>query len=59
MISAIIVIVFGLFIWKLVPGWITQGKKKVRDKIKLICNVTGVVMVLLGCYSLIMTFIRR
>lgn len=52
MASTIILIVFGLVIWKIVPGWITEGKKKVRDTIKLVCNIVGIIMVLAGCYSL-------
>lgn len=54
MTSAIIKITLGLIIWKLVPGWITQGKKKTREKIKLACNIIGIIMVLYGCYSLVM-----
>lgn len=53
MISAIIVIILGLVIWKLVPDWITQGKKSIRDAIKLICNIFGIILVLVGCYSLV------
>lgn len=57
MISSIIEIILGLIIWKLVPGWITEGKKKVRDIIKLACNIIGVIMVIAGCYSLVMALI--
>lgn len=57
MTSAIIKITLGLIIWKLVPGWITQGKKKTREKIKLACNIIGIIMVLYGCYSLVMVLV--
>ena len=40
-----------------VPGWITQGKKKTRDTIKLICNIVGVLLVLLGAISLVKCFL--
>lgn len=55
---AIIEIVFGLIIWKIVPGWITEGNKKIRDVIKLACNIIGIIMVLAGCYSLLMSIIH-
>ena len=54
--SAIIEIILGLIIWKMVPGWITEGGKSVRDIIKLACNIVGVIMLLAGCYSLLMSF---
>ena len=57
MTTAIIKIVLGLVIWKIVPGWITEGNKSVRDIIKLACNIIGVIMVLAGCYSLVMILI--
>lgn len=57
MISSISVIVIGLILWKFVPGWITQGKKSLRDTIKLTCNIVGIIMVLAGCYSLIMALV--
>ena len=59
MISAIIEIVIGLVIWMIVPGWITEGNKKARDVIKLACNIIGVIIVIAGCYSLIMSLIGR
>lgn len=57
MVSAIIEIILGLVIWKMVPRWITEGKKNIRDIIKLVCNIIGVIMVIAGCYSLVMTLI--
>ncbi len=57
MVSSIIEIILGLIIWKIVPGWITEGKKNVRDIIKLACNIIGVIMVIAGCYSLVMALI--
>ena len=57
MVSSIIEIILGLIIWKIVPGWITEGKKNVRDIIKLACNIIGVIMVIAGCYSLVLALI--
>lgn len=57
MISAIIEIILGLVIWKMVPGWITEGSKSVRDIIKLACNIVGIIIVIGGCYSLIVSLI--
>lgn len=55
MISSIIVIILGVVVWKLVPGWITEGKKSARDAIKLVCNIIGIILVLAGVYSLVMS----
>ena len=57
MISAVIEIVIGLIVWKMVPGWITEGNKDARDVIKLACNIIGIILVIAGCYSLIMSLI--
>lgn len=57
MVSAIIEIIIGLVIWKMVTGWITEGNKNIRDIIKLACNIIGVILVIAGCYSLIMSLI--
>lgn len=57
MISAIIEIILGVIVWKMVPGWITQGKKSARDTIKLACNIIGIILVIAGCYSLIMSLV--
>ena len=57
MISTIIEIILGLVIWKVVPGWITEGNKSARDVIKLACNIIGIILVIAGCYSLIMSLI--
>lgn len=57
MTGAIVEIIFGIVIWQLVPGWITEGDKNVRNAIKLICNIVGVILLLLGCYSLVMSLI--
>lgn len=57
MVPAIIEIILGIIVWKMVPGWITEGKKKIRDIIKLACNIIGIILVLAGGYSLIMSLI--
>ena len=59
MISAIIEIVIGFVVWKIVPGWITEGNKSTRDIIKLACNIIGVILVIAGCYSLVMSLIGQ
>ena len=55
--GAIIEIIIGLVIWKMVPRWITEGNKSTRDVIKLACNIIGVILVIAGCYSLVMSLI--
>lgn len=57
MTGAIIEIILGIIIWQLVPGWITEGNKSIRDIIRLVCNIVGVIMVLAGGYSLVMLLI--
>lgn len=57
MIGAIIEIIFGVIIWQLVPGWITEGNKSARDVIKLACNIIGIILVIAGCYSLVISLI--
>ena len=57
MISAILIIVIGIVVWKLMPGWITEGNKSTRDVIKLACNIIGIIVVIAGCYSLLMSLI--
>lgn len=59
MVSAIIEIIIGLVIWKMVPGWITEGNKSTRDIIKLACNIIGVIIVIVGCYSLVISLIGQ
>lgn len=59
MVSAIIEIIIGLVIWKMVPGWITEGNKSTRDIIKLACNIIGVILVIVGSYSLVMSLIGQ
>ena len=56
---SILKIIIGLIAWKFVPGWITQGKKNVRDVIKMACNIIGIIMVLAGGYSLVMDLIEH
>lgn len=51
--SPIIQIIIGLLVWKLVPGWIEYGDRKVREFIKLCCNIVGIIFVLFGTINLI------
>lgn len=46
MISAVIEIVIGLVVWKMVPGGITEGNKSAREVIKLACNIIGIILVI-------------
>lgn len=57
MVPAIIEIIIGLIVWKMVPGWITEGNKSARDIIKLACNIIGIILVIAGCYSLVISLI--
>ena len=57
MVPAIFKIILGLVIWKLVPGWITEGNSSLRDIIRLVCNIVGIIMVLVGCYSLVLVLL--
>lgn len=53
MTSSIIEIILGLLIWKIVPGWISEGSPKQRNSIRLVCNVIGILFVILGVFSLL------
>lgn len=53
MIAAIIEIILGVFIWRVVPSWITSGGKGTRDTVELICNILGVLIVIAGIISLV------
>lgn len=53
MMNSIIKIIIGVVLWKLVPGWIQYGNKKVRETIQLICNILGIVIVIAGVISLL------
>lgn len=48
MMGGIIQIVLGLFLWKVVPGWIEYGSTSVRDFIRLIFNIVGVILTIAG-----------
>lgn len=53
MIGSIIEIIIGLVIWKIVPSWITEGSKSAKDMIRLVCNIIGIIVVIVGCLSLV------
>ena len=53
MLGSIIEIVLGLLIWKIVPGWITEGSASIRQIIRLGCNIIGIIVMLAGIVSLI------
>lgn len=53
MFGSIIQIIIGLLVWKLVPGWIEYGDRKVRDFIQLCCNIIGISLVIFGAIGLI------
>ena len=54
----ILLILLGLLIWKIVPGWIEYGNKKTRESIRLGCNIAGIVLVLIGLFSLLMSLLK-
>lgn len=56
MISAIVKIIFGLFIWKIVPGWVNFGSSNARSFIQLCLNVIGIIIVISGGISLLRSF---
>ena len=58
MIGPIITIILGFVIWQLVPGWINEGSASVRRTIRLICNILGIIIVLVGAYDLVMALIH-
>ena len=58
MVGIIILILFGLLIWKIVPGWIEYGNKKTKESIRLGCNIVGVVLVLIGIVSLLTSLLK-
>lgn len=53
MIVGVVKIIIGLFIWKIVPGWIEFGTTKARSFIQLCINVIGVVLIVSGVFSLL------
>lgn len=53
MVGAIIRIIIGLFIWKIVPGWVEFGSTKAHSFIQLCLNIIGIVIVISGCVSLL------
>lgn len=57
MIGGIIKIVIGLFLWKVVPGWIEFGSSSVRSFIQLIFNIIGVILVIVGAVNIVMSLI--
>lgn len=57
-INALIDIVIGLVIWKLVPQWITFGTGRTRSTFRTLCNIIGVVIVLYGGFQILMLLKR-
>lgn len=56
MLGAIVKIILGLFIWKIVPGWIEFGSPKSRSFIQLCLNIVGIIIVIGGIISLLRSF---
>jgi len=52
MLGPIIEILFGLAVWKLLPGFIKTTKKK-KKKVAFWCNIAGAVIMLLGAVHLL------
>jgi hypothetical protein len=53
MLGAIIEIIIGLVLWRVVPGWITEGSQGARNFFRLAFNVVGIIVTIAGCISLI------
>ena len=53
MIVAVVKIILGLFIWRIVPGWIEFGTAKARSFVQLCLNIIGIVIVISGIISLL------
>lgn len=53
MMIALIQIVVGLFIWKIMPHWIQSGTRKNKQKIRFYLNIIGAIIVLIGIISII------
>lgn len=56
MIGAVIEIIFGLAIWKLLPSFIHTTKKK-KKKVAFWCNIIGAIIVILGAIHLLASFL--
>lgn len=52
MISAIILILIGLVVWQLLPGWINPSASA-RRFVNLACTIIGVLIVIGGAIDLI------
>ena len=57
MINAIIKILLGYLLARVIPQWIKYGNKKTRAYLQLICNVVGIILVILGVVSLIKSLV--
>ncbi len=57
MIGGIIKLVIGLFLWKVVPGWIEFGSSGARSFVQLIFNIIGVILVIVGAVNIVMSLI--
>ncbi len=53
MIGAVITIVVGLVIWKIIPPCLEYGSRRIRRNVKLICNILGVMLTVVGAYRLV------
>lgn len=53
MIGAVVTVVVGLMIWKIIPLCIEYGSRRIRRNVKLICNILGVMLVIVGVYRLV------
>lgn len=57
MLGPIIEILFGLAVWKILPGFIQTTKKK-KKKVAFWCNVVGGVIVILGGIHLVTSILN-
>ena len=54
MTSAIVLIVLGFVIWKLLPSWISFKSKDSRETVQMICNIIGIALLLFGIVDLVL-----
>lgn len=59
MIGAVIQIIVGLLVWKMVPDWIEVKGRKQKNFIRLCLNIAGIVIILFGIVALLKALFSR
>lgn len=55
--TGIILIVVGVVVWKLLPGWISFNSRESREVTQQICNIIGIVFLIIGIVILVATIL--